>query len=143
MLSWTGGSAPYFLSLQDGNNFGGPALRRFDQQSGTSFSWIVDVPSNQKIIFLLRDNTGNTGVTAAVTVQPGNKDNCVDKNMSFAPPAASGDGSSPTEEVPPTQVISQGPIASSTGDSAASNSATSTRFGAVGIAAGIVISALL
>ncbi|ESK94632.1 secreted protein [Moniliophthora roreri MCA 2997] len=156
MLSWTGGTAPYFLSLQDGNNFDGPALKRFDQQNGSSFSWTVDVPSKQKIVFLLRDNTGSTSVTAPVVVQPGNQDSCVDKNMSFAPSAPSSSGSQPsppTGAVPSaaatTQTISQRPAASSTGAKASatsSNSATAsitTKFGAVSIAAGIVIAILL
>ncbi|KAF9267756.1 hypothetical protein L218DRAFT_644986 [Marasmius fiardii PR-910] len=90
MLTWSGGTAPYFLSLQDGNNFYGPALQQFAQQSATSTSWIVNVPAGKDVAFLLRDSAGQTSVTAPVTVQKGSEETCVDSNLTFAPPSATG-----------------------------------------------------
>ncbi|KAL0580966.1 hypothetical protein V5O48_001058 [Marasmius crinis-equi] len=134
MLSWNGGTAPYFLSLQDGNNFNGPAISRFEQQKTNSMSWTVTVPAGKSVAFLLRDSSGQMSLTAPVSVQGGSQDSCVDHNISFAPASGStsaaapqGSGAAPppnpaagaTQASPATPTQGSG----SSGDSSASDTA--------------------
>ncbi|KAF9270803.1 hypothetical protein L218DRAFT_983216 [Marasmius fiardii PR-910] len=70
-LTWSGGRAPYFLVVQDGNNPSGPAIERFPPQEGTSFTWLVNVAAGRSVGFLLRDANGATSQTASVTIQAG------------------------------------------------------------------------
>ncbi|KAF9267754.1 hypothetical protein L218DRAFT_644904 [Marasmius fiardii PR-910] len=70
-LTWSGGLAPYFISVQDGNNPSGPALQRFDNENGTSLTWLVNLQAGTSVGFLLRDSNGATSQTASVTVQAG------------------------------------------------------------------------
>ncbi|KAG7089582.1 hypothetical protein E1B28_011249 [Marasmius oreades] len=87
-------------SLQDGNNFNGPSLQHFDQQTGTSMSWTVNVPAGQSVAFLLRDTSGQTSLSAPVAVQGGTQDSCVNKSISFAP-SSSGQASATGGATPP------------------------------------------
>ncbi|KAK1230864.1 hypothetical protein PQX77_006030 [Marasmius sp. AFHP31] len=78
-LRWSGGQAPYFISVQDGNNPSGPALEQFPEQSRHSLTWIVNLKAGTSLGFLLRDSNGATSQTAAVIVQPGYSEDCIGK----------------------------------------------------------------
>ncbi|KAF9256803.1 hypothetical protein L218DRAFT_806800, partial [Marasmius fiardii PR-910] len=76
-LTWSQGSPPYFLSIQDGNNPTGAPLLSFGQQTGTSLTWVVNFQAGTSIGFLLRDSTGETAQTASVVVQAGSSSSCL------------------------------------------------------------------
>ncbi|KAJ8084722.1 hypothetical protein PM082_003498 [Marasmius tenuissimus] len=75
LITWSGGPGPFTLSY-DGNNPTGPALETFPGLQGTSFTWDVDIPAGRSVGFLLRDSTGATSQTAAVTIQKGSEFRC-------------------------------------------------------------------
>ncbi|KAJ8081021.1 hypothetical protein PM082_017859 [Marasmius tenuissimus] len=81
-LRWSGGKAPYFVSVQDGNNPSGPALEQLPEQSGHSLTWKVNFQAGTNLGFLLRDSNGATSQTASVTVQPGSSTDCIGKPVS-------------------------------------------------------------
>ncbi|KAK1217267.1 hypothetical protein PQX77_020116 [Marasmius sp. AFHP31] len=151
ILSWSGGTPPYYLSMQDGNNFNGAAIKRFEQQSTTSMSWTVSVPSGKSVAFLLRDSTGQVSITAPVTVEKGAQDTCADQSLTFAPPSngTSTAGASPTGGSSATTAASGDPAqgappaqdpSSSASDTAAGSQSTSN--GAAATVSGVVLPAL-
>ncbi|KAL0569444.1 hypothetical protein V5O48_012522 [Marasmius crinis-equi] len=83
-LVWSGGTPPYFINVQDGNNPSGTALERFDGQQGTSLTWLVNLQGGTSIGFLLRDSKGATSQTAAITVQDGSSTDCIGKSASIS-----------------------------------------------------------
>ncbi|KAG7089584.1 hypothetical protein E1B28_011251 [Marasmius oreades] len=83
-LTWMGGTAPYFVSIQDGNNPSGAALQQFPPQNGTAVTWTVNIPPNTRLVLLLRDSNGQTSLTAPITVQPGSSTDCVGKAASVS-----------------------------------------------------------
>ncbi|KAL0061932.1 hypothetical protein AAF712_011216 [Marasmius tenuissimus] len=149
ILNWSGGTPPYFLSMQDGNNFNGPAIKRFDQQSTTSFTWTVSVPAGKSVAFLLRDSAGHTSITAPVSVEKGAQDTCADQSLTFAPPSngTSSAGASPTSGSSSTNTAASGDPAppaqdpsSSASDTAAGSQNTSN--GAAATISGVILPAL-
>ncbi|KAI3604426.1 secreted protein [Moniliophthora roreri] len=118
-LTWTGGQAPYFISVQDGNNPSGPALFQFPEQNGTALTWEVNYQAGTSIGFLLRDSNGATSQTAAVTVQPGISTSCVGQS-----PSISGGGANTGGTGQPTST-GAGSTAAPTGGSAGSTPTTS------------------
>ncbi|KAJ9095367.1 hypothetical protein QFC19_007611 [Naganishia cerealis] len=53
LLSWNGGSTPYFLSVIPGGQASGAALKDFGEVSGTSTTWTVDLPAGTSITLKL------------------------------------------------------------------------------------------
>lgn len=60
-LSWTGGTAPYYLSVLPGGQASGTPLESFGEQQGTSYTWTVNIASGTAITLALTDSTGKTG----------------------------------------------------------------------------------
>ncbi|PFH52988.1 hypothetical protein AMATHDRAFT_55886 [Amanita thiersii Skay4041] len=89
LLTWSGGSPPYFLSIHPGSDPNGASIQDFPQQTGTSLTWTVNIAAGTQIGLSLRDNTGNTAQSAAFTINPGSDTACVGK-----PPDVSGGASS-------------------------------------------------
>ncbi|KAL0061931.1 hypothetical protein AAF712_011215 [Marasmius tenuissimus] len=161
-LNWGGGKAPYFISVQDGNNPSGAALTQFPEQSGTSLTWLVNFQPGTSLGFLLRDSNGVTSQTASVTVQPGSGTDCVGKTASIsgggsntagtgAPPQSTG-GSNTASTTSTTGgsgtsvTTSSGP-SNTSGTSGSSNnnnaaSASSAQIGAAGIVGAAVLALL-
>ncbi|KAF9476681.1 hypothetical protein BDN70DRAFT_811864 [Pholiota conissans] len=71
LLSWSGGAPPYYLSIIPGGQASAAPLKSFDTQTGSSLTWIVDLPSGTSITCALKDSTGATAYTDMVTIQPG------------------------------------------------------------------------
>lgn len=69
-LSWSGGTPPYFPRVTQG---GGTTdtLKTFDQQSGTTLTWNVDIASGTSVTITVSDSTGITQGSAPVTINQG------------------------------------------------------------------------
>lgn len=87
LLSWTGGQAPYFLSIIPGGQASAAALKDFGSQSDNQETWNVDLPAGTSITVKLTDSTGNTVYSSPVTIGEGSSTSCLNA-------AASGSGSS-------------------------------------------------
>ncbi|KAH9063843.1 hypothetical protein EDB87DRAFT_1600655 [Lactarius vividus] len=82
-ISWTGGTAPYFLSVHPGAAPNDPALADFGTQQGTSFIWTaVNFPSGTSLDITLRDSSGLTSQSAPFTVQTGTDTACLNASSS-------------------------------------------------------------
>ncbi|PBK75634.1 hypothetical protein ARMSODRAFT_970239 [Armillaria solidipes] len=76
LLSWSGGTGPYFLTITAGTDPNGNPVADLGQQSGTSFTWTVTFPQGTGLVFNIRDQTGAVKQTAPVTVQTGGSTDC-------------------------------------------------------------------
>jgi len=77
MFNWSGGTAPYYLSLIPGGQASASPLKEFPTQTGTSYTWLVDLQANIGFTISLKDSTGQTAFSDIVTVQPGSDTSCV------------------------------------------------------------------
>jgi len=68
IITWSGGTGPYFVSLHDGNNPDGPALIDFGLVTGSSLTWTP----NQQISYScnIKDSTGTIAQSARFTPAP-------------------------------------------------------------------------
>ncbi|OCH94444.1 hypothetical protein OBBRIDRAFT_747810 [Obba rivulosa] len=126
-LAWTGGSAPYYLSLIPAGQPSAPAIKEFPTQQGNSVTWIVDLGSGTSFTIELKDSTGAVAYSAIVTVNPSSDNSCVNASVTetgssgaSATVASSGSQSAQTAS---TTAASSSNAAS--GSSAATNSAKS------------------
>ncbi|KIL67593.1 hypothetical protein M378DRAFT_191606 [Amanita muscaria Koide BX008] len=133
LIQWSGGTAPYFLSVLPGNSPSGQALESLGTFNGTSFSWKVNIAAGTSIDLTLRDSNGNLAQSAAVTINPGSDTSCVGQAVSGSagtatatPPATSGSaGGTTAGTTTGTQTTNAGTTPSSTGTgSSASSSKT-------------------
>ncbi|KAL1712916.1 hypothetical protein EV715DRAFT_296621 [Schizophyllum commune] len=76
LLSWSDGTAPFFLTILPGGQTSG-ALKSFDQTDATSITWNVDIASGTSITLSIKDSTGNIAYTDAVTIAKGSNEDCV------------------------------------------------------------------
>ncbi|KAF9223399.1 hypothetical protein BS17DRAFT_706072 [Gyrodon lividus] len=85
LISWSGGTAPYFLvckaicplSIPDFNSIlpgGSPtaaALENLGQQNGSSVTWTCNIAAGVSLGLTLRDSTGAVAQSAPFTINPG------------------------------------------------------------------------
>ncbi|KLO17210.1 hypothetical protein SCHPADRAFT_994525 [Schizopora paradoxa] len=86
LLSWSGGVAPYFLVIVDGNN-PTTTLENLGQVNGTSLSFIVNFASGTSLGLNLKDSTGAVAQSGAFPVQAGTSTACVGQGVSTSAPA--------------------------------------------------------
>ncbi|KAM0755270.1 hypothetical protein T439DRAFT_284165, partial [Meredithblackwellia eburnea MCA 4105] len=73
-ITYSGGTAPYFLSVIPGGQAGATPLVSFPSSATTtagSYTWTVNIASGTSITFQIRDNTGTLAYSAPVTIQAG------------------------------------------------------------------------
>ncbi|EJF64641.1 hypothetical protein DICSQDRAFT_166805 [Dichomitus squalens LYAD-421 SS1] len=70
-FTWSGGQAPYYLSLIPGGQPSAQAIRQFPIQNGNSYTWTVDLASGTSFTTELRDKTGAVAYSDIQNVQPG------------------------------------------------------------------------
>jgi len=90
-FTWTGGSPPYFLSLIPGA--GQNPIKQFPQQTGTSFTWNVDLPTGTNFIASLKDSSGANAFAASASVIAGSDTSCVNTAVQDSGSASAGSGS--------------------------------------------------
>ncbi|GBE88375.1 hypothetical protein SCP_1301900 [Sparassis crispa] len=110
LLSWTGGSSPYYLLY-------GPL-------TGDSFSWTTNITQGTYISLTLRDSTGAACQSAPFSINAGNADCLAASASSSASSAASTSGASATSSGASSSAASTSGAASSSASSASSASAS-------------------
>ncbi|KAI0703894.1 hypothetical protein C8T65DRAFT_654552 [Cerioporus squamosus] len=60
-LTWTGGAAPFSLSILDAS---GAVIETFSDVTGQSFTWDTNVPGGESVDVELEDSTGAAAFTA-------------------------------------------------------------------------------
>ncbi|KAK0193764.1 hypothetical protein F5146DRAFT_998294 [Armillaria mellea] len=132
LLSWTGGTGPYFLTVTSGTDPNGNPIANLGEQSGTSFTWTVTFPQGTGLVFNIRDQTGAVKQTAPVTVQTGGSTDCTSSSASGS--STSGATGSSTAGATTTAATTTGgattsattPAGSTTRTTAAGSSGAST-----------------
>jgi len=77
-LTYTGGTAPFFLSILPGGEISSPPLEQFPEQSVEgSYTWLVNLPAGTAVTFKLTDSTGAVNYSAQLTVQAGSTADCL------------------------------------------------------------------
>jgi hypothetical protein len=82
LITWVGGTPPYFLTLVPANQPGATPIINFGQQNSTSLTWRVNVAAGTSVNFNLVDNTGLTAQTAPFSIIAGSDTTCVGQNIS-------------------------------------------------------------
>ncbi|KAF9475386.1 hypothetical protein BDN70DRAFT_883749 [Pholiota conissans] len=86
LISWTGGTPPYFLSVLPGNQPTAAALIDFGQQTGTQLTWTVNITAGTSLGLNLRDSTGTLAQSGVFTVQASSDTSCLTSSGSTTSP---------------------------------------------------------
>ncbi|KAL7411398.1 hypothetical protein BDY24DRAFT_396659 [Mrakia frigida] len=68
LLSWSGGSPPYFVNMNVGGSISEVLEVILDSSTATSYTWITDIPAGTSITLAVKDSTGLANYAAQVTV---------------------------------------------------------------------------
>ncbi|KAG1870601.1 hypothetical protein DFJ58DRAFT_763737 [Suillus subalutaceus] len=77
LFSWSGGVPPYYLTLVPGGQSMASPIKSFPTQTGTSYTWNVDLQANTIFNIALKDSTGTTAYSDIVTIMSGSDTSCV------------------------------------------------------------------
>ncbi|KAM0751471.1 hypothetical protein T439DRAFT_347347 [Meredithblackwellia eburnea MCA 4105] len=144
-LSWSGGTAPYYLSVIPGGDPSGSILENLGTQTGTSYTWNVDLAPGTNITISLKDSTGTTVYTAAVVIQSGSSTSCVGSSSTSkatSSGAAVTTGTATAKTVGSSAASQSAAAASASASTAHSGSSTLRVSGAMGVLALIASIAL-
>ncbi|KAL1750879.1 hypothetical protein FB107DRAFT_267046 [Schizophyllum commune] len=140
LLSWSDGTAPFFLTILPGGQTSG-ALKSFDQTDATSITWNVDIASGTSIVLAnaarstlsIKDSTGNIAYTDAVTIAKGSNEDCVNGDATASgqtgSAAATSGGSSATSGGSSASTTKSSGSSGSSGSSASSTASSSEESG--------------
>ncbi|KAG1905483.1 uncharacterized protein F5891DRAFT_1009550 [Suillus fuscotomentosus] len=150
LLQWSGGTAPYFLSILPGATPNGAAVENLGQQNSTSVTWVCNIQSGTSLGLTLRDSTGLTAQSAPFTVNPGSSTTCTNTTSLSSGPTVASSAAAPTGTTPATSgtgttahTTSATTAAGSASTSSSAASANVVRVGAAGIAGAAAVAALL
>lgn len=76
LVSWSGGSPPYYVSFIPGGQPSAPAIKQFAPQQGTSFTWNVDLPAGTEFSTELKDASGQPVYSGIQKVEAGDSTSC-------------------------------------------------------------------
>ncbi|KAF9500123.1 hypothetical protein BDN71DRAFT_1441235 [Pleurotus eryngii] len=134
LISWVGGQGPFFLSVRNGDDPSGPAIADLGEQpaGATSFSWQrVNFQANTRLGFSLRDQTGATAQSAAVTVQAGPDNSCLNGGSSSSVSGSdSASGTTSTSAAAPGTTTTSAPAAPTTTAPGATSTTAAVTSGA-------------
>ncbi|ORY34067.1 hypothetical protein BCR39DRAFT_463001 [Naematelia encephala] len=68
-LSWSDGTAPYYVDILPGGQPSATALENLGEQSGTSYTWTVNIAAGTSITVRVTDSTGVINYSSAVTIR--------------------------------------------------------------------------
>lgn len=74
VITWSGGVAPYRLSIRAGSH---PVPIDTENVSGTSFVWTVTEPAGDELSLEVTDSAGSVAQSSFFTVQAGSDDSCI------------------------------------------------------------------
>ncbi|AAW40819.1 hypothetical protein CNA02520 [Cryptococcus deneoformans JEC21] len=127
LLSWSGGTAPYYLAIIPGGEASAASLKDFGEQSGTSLTWTVDIASGNSVSLKVTDSTGTINYSSPVTIQAGSSSSCVSTSTAATGSTESTDSSSSasTADAAASSSSSDSTSASSAASAAASTTSAS------------------
>ncbi|KAF8199611.1 hypothetical protein BJ912DRAFT_949665 [Pholiota molesta] len=88
LITWTGGQAPYFLSILPAGQPNASPLVDLGQQNGSSVTWLANLGVGTSGFLDLRDNTGVLAQSGTFTVLTGSNTTCVGQPVSLSAGAA-------------------------------------------------------
>jgi hypothetical protein len=148
LISWSGGTAPYYLSVLPGASPNGAAIESFPATNSTSLTWTVNIASGTSIGLTLRDTNGDVAQTAPFSINPGSSDTCLNTTSVVAgptaasTPAAGTTAGATTGGTPATTGATTGTAAAASPSSTTgAASANTVQFGVAGIV-GVAVAAL-
>ncbi|KAI0322611.1 hypothetical protein OF83DRAFT_1167477 [Amylostereum chailletii] len=147
-VTWTGGTAPFSLRLNDGaQNF----IKEIASNVQSSpFAWTVDQAQGTSVGLVINDAQGNNGATAPFTIEPSSDTSCLNggsassaSGASSASDASTSAAASAASSASTAAASTASSVAASVSSAVASTSraATSTRASASGSASGAASSA--
>lgn len=143
LISWTGGTPPYYLSFIPAGQPSAPAIKQFPPQQGTSYTWVVDLPSGTSFTSELKDASGQPVYSGTQTVEAGSNSDCVNTSVMESGTATGAGATTPgAAAANPTSSATQPAGASSAGASTtgATSHATAASSAASGSHSGTVAS---
>jgi hypothetical protein len=132
LITWAGGVPPYLLSLVDGNNPSGPSTQDLGSQTGTTFTWKVNVDAS-KIGLKLIDSTGAIANTSPFDVLAGSDKSCIGQaasGASSAPAAGATSAAAPAAGASSAAAPGSSKAASASGSAAPATSSAAKPNGA-------------
>ncbi|GJE96615.1 hypothetical protein PsYK624_128140 [Phanerochaete sordida] len=91
LISWTGGTAPFYVSLIPAGQPAAAPLKQFPVvQSGSSFTWIVDLPAGTAFTTELKDASGQPVYSGNQNVEAGSSTNCANTSVMESGSASAG-----------------------------------------------------
>ncbi|EJD06593.1 uncharacterized protein FOMMEDRAFT_165350 [Fomitiporia mediterranea MF3/22] len=90
LLTWGGGTGPWFVSVLPGGQPGAAALIDFGQQSGTQLTWVVNIAAGTSIGLTVRDQTGATAESAPFNIGSSSDSSCVGQPISTVSGSSTG-----------------------------------------------------
>jgi len=125
-FTWSGGKAPYFLSVHPGGQPSSAALISFNNVEGGSFTWTVNIGTGAYFA-RLRDQDGVAAESGTFEVVAGPSSECIGKEVSTSNgPAGPTNGGGATA---PTTAAGAGTGAATTSKPTASTPATGSSNG--------------
>lgn len=126
-FTWSGGQAPYFLSLIPAAQPSAAAIKQFDTQQGTSFTWNVDLPAGSTFTISLKDSAGTQAFSDIETVNSGPDSGCLTSSAAVSETGSSGSAAtSVAGTTAATTAATSGTTAASSGAVSGSGSASRT-----------------
>ncbi|KAF9791016.1 hypothetical protein BJ322DRAFT_420232 [Thelephora terrestris] len=124
LLTWFGGTPPYYVFLIPDRQIAAPALETFPTQNGNQLTWVVDQPQGTNFTLAVKDSTGAVAYSDIVTVQPSSDKSCIGGSSNVNPSPTNTASGSPSNLSP----------VSGSGGSPTGRSPTSIAVGASGSA---------
>ncbi|WVQ71661.1 hypothetical protein IAR50_001201 [Cryptococcus sp. DSM 104548] len=127
-LTWSDGTAPYYLAIIPGGEVSASAYESFDAVDSSPYTWTVNLASGTNITVKVTDSTGTIAYSSAVVIQEGSSSSCLTSSISgvSTSSSASSGGSSSTAAASTTASGSSSTAAASGSTSASATSDSSS-----------------
>ncbi|KAG9314882.1 hypothetical protein JVU11DRAFT_3984 [Chiua virens] len=123
-ISWSGGTGPFYLSLEPAGQTSATPLMTFPTQNGNSYTWTVNVATGTSFTIALKDSTGSQAFSDIVTVQGGSDTSCLSSSAQASGTSGSSAASTGSSSGSTTSAAAGGSSTTAT-TKASSGSATS------------------
>merc|ERR1711939_1117871 len=126
LISFSGGTAPYCISVLPGGQSSAAALETFPTQSGSTYTWTVDLAAGQDVTFRISDSTGAVNYSSQVPIQSSSDSPCLNGGSSSAGSSSAGTSSSSSSSRSSSSTSSSSSSSSSTRSSSSPSSSPSS-----------------
>ncbi|SCZ98831.1 BZ3500_MvSof-1268-A1-R1_Chr3-1g05649 [Microbotryum saponariae] len=125
-VTWSGGTAPYYVSVLPGGQLSATALTTLGEQptTSTTYTWTVNIASGTTVTLKVLDSAGNSAYTAQVTIQAGSSNTCltaskIRQSITAGAAPASSSGAAASSAVSSGAAASSAAVSSAAASSAA------------------------